>query len=285
VDDTKKRILGYGSSMLIAGALGYVAFVRQVRADVDTLVGAAEVQVRLAASMPADGRADLVRQTHEFLDNVEAQQADNLPARELRAQLFYLEERYGDAAAMYGWLQDSESATPQQRDLFALNRSRMLRAAGDASAAERVLNEHGPRFLEESAADSQIEKARVLAQLGRESEALEIIGRLAASAQAPMVLLTAGTFLEHHGMLAMADTAYQKAAGKDPLADYYRARLKLRESAYDTDLDLLERVMRAAGPRVRVLLQQDREAWAPCARSKRYKDLLGPVSKPARPGR
>lgn len=279
--------MGYGGGFLAGGAVWYLGFVhsRYVTADVDTLVGAAEVQVRLASTMRAEARGGLVRQAHEFLDDVEAQRHDYLPARELRAQLFYLEGQYAEAATLYGWLQEHESATPHQRDVFALNRSRMLRAAENPRAAERVLLGHRRAFLPQNEAESQIEMARVLADLGREKEAVDVIVRLAAESEASMVLLTAGLFLERHGRLRMADTTYQKAATKEPLADYYRARLKIRNLEYDSGLDLLERVMRAAGPRVRGLLRRDREAWSPCVGNKRFEDLLESAGKAARPGR
>ena len=121
----------------------------------------------------------------------------------------------------------------------------MLRAAGDAEAAERALNAHGQGFLAENAAKSQIERAHVLVDLGRKSEAVEAITRLAAEAEAPMVLLAAGLFLEGQGQAKAADTSYQKAARTEPLADYYRARLKVRNAEYDSGLDLLERAARS----------------------------------------
>ena len=293
MDDTKKRILGYGSGLLAAGVLSYLGFIQSHSAEVETLVGSAEVQIRLAASIPAidkhgkptAARVDLVRRVRQCLDDAEAQRPDYPPARELRAQLLYLEGRYADAAAVYGWLRRCESSTPRQRDVFVLNQSRMLRAAGDAKAAELALNAHGQGFLTENAAKSQIERAHVLMDLGRKSEAVEAMARLAAEAEAPMVLLAAGRFLEAQGQVKAADTAYQKAARTEPLADYYRARLKVRNAEYDIGLDLLERVMRVAGPRVRVLLRQDHKTWTPCRRSKRFSDLLGPVSRPAHPGR
>lgn len=287
MDDTKKRILGYGSGLVAGAVLVYLGFVhaRSMRADVETLVGSATVQVRLAASMSAEARRDLVRQAHQVLDDVEAQQQDHPQAGELRAQLFYLEGKYEDAAAVYAWLQQCKSATPEQRDLFVLNRSRMLRAAGKARSAAEVLDAYSPRFLTENAHKSQIERAYVLVDLGRKGEAVELMVKTAADTEAPMALLEAGLFLERQDKFEMADTAYQRAARKDPLVDYYRARLKVRNAEYDSGLDLLERVLRAAGPRVRTLLRRDREAWSSCASIKRFKDLLEPAGKSARPGR
>ncbi len=286
--------MSYGTGLLVAGALLYLGFVYapQVKADVGTLLGAVEMRLRLASSMPATGkdgtpvkaRADLVSQVHKLLDDAEAQQADYPPARELRATLLYLEGRYAEAAAIYAWLCQCESSTPEQRDLFALNQSRMLRAAGDAKGAERALDAHGQQFLAKNAAESRIERALVLVDLGRTGEAVESITRLAAETEAPMVLLAAGFFLERHGQVEVADSAYQKAASTEPIADYYRARLKVKRKEYDIGMDLLERAMRA-GARVRGLLRQDHEIWSPCARTKRFRDLLEPVSESARPGR
>ncbi|MHC4515297.1 MAG: hypothetical protein ACYTGW_18970 [Planctomycetota bacterium] len=295
MNSIEKRTLGYGTGLLVVGALLYLGFVhvRQVKADIDTLLGSAEMHVRLASSMPANGkdgkpleaRTDLIQQAREFLDDADAQRADYPPARELRAHLLYLEGRYADAAAIYAWLRQCESSTPEQRDLFVLNESRMRRAAGDASGAERALNAHKQEFLTRNEANSQIERAHVLVGLDRKAEAVEAIKQLAAETEVPMVLLSAGFFLERQGQADVADNVYRKAALAEPIAHYYRARLKVKRGQYDSGMDLLERAMCAAGSRVRGLLRQDHKIWSPCTRTKRFRDLLEPTSKSARPGR
>ena len=140
-------------------------------------------------------------------------------------------------------------------------------------------------FVNENSTESQIERAMVLRALGRKDEAVQIVTKVVKSSEDALTLVNAGLLLEGLENLQMADSAFTKAATTLPLGNYYRARLKIRKREYDSGLDLLERAMAVAERQVRILLGQDKEAWAACAGIERFQDLLTPGKAGVHPGR
>ena len=80
MNQTEKRFLGYGIGTALLAGFVYVGFVFEGEADTITLLSAAEVHTRLAASIPAVDekgvpnatRADLLVKARGFLERARA---------------------------------------------------------------------------------------------------------------------------------------------------------------------------------------------------------------------
>lgn len=148
--DLKRRVLGYGATVAVLSALFWVGFVYEASADAGTLLSSADVQLRLATSMPAadeDGRAFEARETllgevKSTLEEIEKQEPGLAITREYRAYLAFLEGRFDEAAALYEEQRGSRECSPEMRDQSVINQARMLRMAGRTAEARTVLERY-----------------------------------------------------------------------------------------------------------------------------------------------
>ncbi len=284
MSEKNKRFWGYGLTSLIVVTLCYLGFIRPVNADPDTLIGAAEVQIRMASTLPQSARGELLQTAGEFLDRVDEISPNSTDVGELRGMLHYLEGDYRKAAQVYAQASTWQDNSSERMEMAVLNRSRMLRAAGDAEAAWSVLQAYGS-FDEQRKFDSQIERVEVLVAMARGSEAFSLCQEMLPLAESPMARMQVARLLECQEKWQQADIIYAQAAAEEPEANYRRAMLKMRLGELDTGLDLLRLAVSAQESETRALLRQDREFWAAWAQTEGFSDLLYPRQQTAQPGR
>jgi tetratricopeptide (TPR) repeat protein len=290
--DTQRRFIGYGAGAAILGVLGYAGFVYESEADTMTLVGSAEVHLKLAKSMrefdgagnPNPVRQDLLVQARGFIDRARAQDPDVLACVEMDAYCWAQQREFATAAALYAKARRCADATPATRSADALNEVRMWRLAGQPQQSLELLERSQDKILSNDWAASQIEMVFLLSGLGRQDDAVGVAAEVAESSQDAVASVDAGLYLEEHGEGGLAAAAFERAAEQEPLANYYLARLKVRAGEFDTSLDLLRLVVASNRPQVKRLVELDSDVWNAVRDDARFRDLLA-VNKAARPGR
>jgi tetratricopeptide (TPR) repeat protein len=286
-----RRPIGYGASALVVAGLLWAGFVHEGSADVGTLLGSAEVQLRLAMSMPAKDKAgrplpareQLLREVSDLLDRIDARGDRPFESIELRAFLAYATGEPGRGAELYRQALAHPGCAAEYRADLLLNRCGLLAEAGEPEQALRELRAAEGGMNASERARSRLRQAEILDRIGRRGEARgAAIAVLEDSAVGPVRWIEAGRMLERLGDPAAAMRAYAQAAPGDPLAEYHLARLKVLAGEIDNGLTLLERAAAAAGPRVRDLVRRDRAAWESCAANARFQSVMQP-SEPAAP--
>jgi len=292
--DTGKRLIGYGVSCTVLAGLVYGGFIRTADPDVGTLLGAAEVQLRLAMSYPAHdkngapmaAREGLLVEIERLVDAVDEIEPGLFETLELRAYLAYAHGDNDRSIALYRQLEAHPGCREAYRTNLAFNRAGLLEEAGRPEEALASLQRSQGRMAADDRVRSQLRQARILDRLGRRPEARDLlVGITRAEATTPMRLLVAAHTLEELGALEEADAAYLRASADEPLANYYLARLKVRSGQIDKGLTLLERAVEAAGPKVRDFVRDDEADWAPCAEIERFKNVMNAAAAAAPPGR
>jgi tetratricopeptide (TPR) repeat protein len=285
-----RRALLYGGGTVLLLALVYGGFVYRADPDLGTLLSSIDVQLRLAAAMPATDRDGRPLAAREQL----LQQADGhlVTARHLAPQSPIVAEfegflcnQRGDhraAAAHYRRARTLPGCTPELRDTLIFNEARMLAAAGDAAAALAVFDANSSALQPVYQDQCRIESASLLHRVGRDTEAMQRLAPVLRSDR-PMAWFGAGRVYAELGRVDEADTALERAAATVPIADYDRARLKLAGGDVDSALRLLERAHRAAPAEVGRLLREDATVWQGLATDARFVRLTAPAS--ATPGR
>lgn len=293
MNDTKKRMIGYGLGSSVLAGLLFCGFAYAPDADSMTLLGSVEVHLKMAASIPVTDRngqpdsvrAKLLQDGRAFLARARKQEPELFLGLEYEAWLAGLDGDYRRAAAMYKRAQDGERATRETREADLLNETRMWRAAEDPKRAIEALDRWQGGFTAKNSDSSVVERMLALEDLGDGETAMELAEQLAAMAKKPMALLEAGHYLQRTGNLSVAEKAYAKAANSDPIANYYLAGLKVRAREFDIALELLTRSIAVEGPLVRDMLKRDSKTWKPVHGNERFKKLYLPASEAAARGR
>ena len=292
MNDTQRRLVGYGVSTVVLVALGYGGFVYQAEADTMSLLSFAEVHLKLAKSHPetdSEGNPNPIKQTllaqaREFIERARSQDPDFLPCVEMDAFCRAQEGRYVEAATLYASARESQGANPASRSSDTLNEVRMWRLAGQHTRAFELLESGADIIVPADEPASQIERVFVLSHLGREEEAVSIAAGVARSSEDPLASIDAGLYLEERGDEVLGATAYKRAAKGLPVANYYLARLKVRAGEYDSSLDLLKLAVASDRRQVKQLIELDTDVWDAIRKDARFKDLFT-VNTAAHPGR
>jgi len=168
MNDTTRRVCGYTVASAVVAALIYGGFVYKAEPDVLTLVSGAEMNLRMAASIPAVGadgapppvRLDLLEKARASLDHADQLAPGLAVVTEYRGCLACLEGDYQLAAGLYHALGERNDYPEDLRARAQINEARMLRIAGDPEAACALLeaNEFDESIRE--AATWELEKAR-----------------------------------------------------------------------------------------------------------------------------
>ena len=263
-----QRSLLYGGAIAVLVGLGFAISNSKTDADVNTLLGSVDVQLRLAYGIPAvdkqgnelTSRTQMIVDAEKYLDTIDRIQPDMAVATEFRGFAHMLRGQYVEAAAAYGRARQCKDCTQEQGDVLAFNQARMLARAGEG------------------------EKALSVFQQNRKAEAERSIDAVvAAAAVEPMAWLQAGREYEQLGRTEKAETAYLTASGNVPIADYHLARLKLEQGDVDKSLELLGRAVAAVPAEVRRLVQEEPDAWRAVQANARFQELT--VPRAATPGR
>lgn len=288
----QKRSLLYGSALVIAAGLGFAMANSNTEADVYTLLGSVDVQLRLAYGIPAKdkqgneltSRTQMIADAEQYLATIERLQPGLAVAAEFRGFAKMLRGDHAGAAAAYGAARLCKDCTPEQRDVLTFNQARMLAKAGQGEAALAVFGGAAKALDGRFGAQRAIEEAQILRNLGRKAEAEQRLDAVVQAAEVePMASLQAGIEFEQQGLLGKAELAFQTAAAAAPIADYHLARLKLRQGDVDKCLELLGRASVALPAEVRRLAQDEPDAWQGVAANARFQELTS--LRAAAPGR
>ena len=288
----QKRSLLYGTALSIAVGLGYAVANSSTDADVHTLLGSVDVQLRLAYGIPAQdkqgkeltSRTQMIADAEGYLATIERLQPGMAVATEFQGFAKMLRGDYVEAAAAYGKARQCRDCTEEQGDVLTFNQARMLAKAGQGDAALAVFGKAASRLDARFGAQRQIEEAGILRDLQRPAEAEQRLDAVVgAAAVEPMAALQAGQIYERLGRLDKAEQAFQRAAAAAPIGDYHLARLKLQQGQVDKSLELLGRASLALPAEVRRLVQQEPEAWQAVATNAKFQELT--TVRAAAPGR
>ncbi len=290
---TQKRILVYGLAAAVVGGLGWVGFVRHTPADLATLLGAIDNQLRLAYLLPEkdrDGRpfserAAMLDTVERMLDDAAAQDPRLACIEEYRGFLHRLRHEPRAAALCYRRARAMDECPAEMADTLVFNEARMLLAAGDHDGALQAFADHGDRLQPQWRAERDVERAGILAAAGRLDAAATAVEAVIAGAGAePMAAIRAGELMAEHGRTEVAERAYRAAATVSPVGTYRWATLKRDQGSADTAIELLERAAQAAPGQVASMIRADRDAWLQVVDGARIERLLE-SGEPAGPSR
>lgn len=287
-----KRTLLYGGAIAILAGLGFAVSNCNAEADVNTLLGSVDVQLRLAYGIPAvdkqgnelTSRTQMIGDAEKYLDTVDRIQPNMAVATEFRGFAHMLRGRYVEAAAAYGRARECKDCTQEQGDVLAFNQARMLARAGEGEKALAVFQQNATSLDRRFGGQRSIEEAAILRAMNRSAEAEQRIDRvLGAAFVEPMAWLQAGREYEQLGRTEKAEQAYSNCTGNVPIADYHLARLKLQQGDVDKSLELLGRAVAAVPAEVRRLVHEEPDAWRAVQANARFQELT--VPRAATPGR
>lgn len=292
MNELARRLLLYGGGIALGGGLLIAALTSRSDADVFTLLGSVDVQLRMAGSIPSvdkDGheltsRTKMIEDARQHLDTVERLHPGMAVAAEFRGFAHSLRGEFAEAAAEYARARSCQDCGAEQRDVLAFNEARMLAKAGRNEQALAVFATHAADIDKRWAAQRGIEEAQILRAMHRDPEAeARLDGLCAGETVEPLTMLQAGIEYELLGRLGKAETTLRRASEHAPIADYHLARLKLRAGDVDTSLQLLGRATAAVPAEVRRKVQNEPEAWRALAADPRFQELT--ALRAAAPGR
>jgi hypothetical protein len=224
----RRRLLLYVPATAAAAVLVWAGFVRVVEPDPWTQLGSVEIQLRLAAGMPErDKQGQPLEARATLLADARARLASTL--RELPQEAQVWEYR-----GFLAWL---------ERDYVAAARDY---ATARGFATDAVLREN---LLQN--------EARMLSLSDRADDAIRLLAGEGGATVAR------GQLAELIGTGDGAARIYEAARAREPVADYFLGRLKLRAGSAERAADHVERGLRTSGDQVRELLRSERAAWEP----------------------
>ncbi|MCK5944930.1 MAG: tetratricopeptide repeat protein [Planctomycetes bacterium] len=292
MNEPMSRALLYGGAVLAMGGIAVMWANTETEADVLTLLSSADVQLRMAHAIPEndldgeplDKRQDMIASAIEQLEIVERIQPGMAVTAEFRGFAHMLHGEFVEAAQCYGAARACEDCGDEQRDVLAFNQARMLAKAGQGDAALEIFRRNKGSLDERYGHQRRLEEAQILQRAGRAEEALERLRIVDADVDAsPLARLQAGQVYLDLGYVQEAGDALESIRNDVPIADYFLARLKLRQGDVDTAMELLERVNEARPAEVRQRLRDEAEAWSVVSQDARFQRLTMPL--PASPGR
>lgn len=285
---TQRRIAGYGTAAALAGSLLWAGYGREALADVQTLVSASEVQLRMASVMPERDqqgaklatREKLLADAEVMLGQARAQEPGLARIEELQGFLHGLRGRPIEAAACYRRARGLSECDTDMRDTLVFNEARMLARGGDGESALKVFAEHGDLLQEKWRAERELECAAILAGLGRRQDAeARLQPLLERVAEQPLPAARAGQLLEDWGRTEAAERVYTRAAEVSWFGTYRLALLKRRADQADRSLELLERAASSAPDQVRRLVREDWRHWQGLGDDARIRRITEPVEQ------
>lgn len=287
MNELQKRMVLYGAAAVALGGMGVAVMASVSEADAITLLSSVDVQLRLAHGIPAVDKlghplATRQRMIDEAVVNlaiIERQKPGMAIAAEFRGFAHMLDGQFQAAAACYGRARECLDCADEQRDVLAFNQARMLWKAGDAAGALRIFENNAAALDARFGHQRRIEQAEILARLGRTGEAVAGLETVLADAAAePMAWVQTGCELDRLDCLERAEAAFEMAVAHAPIANYFLARLKLRQGEVDNAYECLERAFAAAPADTRRLVREEPEAWQALAEDERFMQLAKPVA-------
>lgn len=292
MNDTEGRALLYGGAVALLAGIGVWWANTSNDADVATLLSGADVQLRMAYAIPAEGldgkpldkRADMITSAIGFLEDVERIEPGLAVTAEFRGFAHMLEGEYDEAARCYERARGCADVSEEQHDILAFNEARMWAKAGSRERALTVFAKYGSALDARFGDQRSLEEALILRELGRRDEAFQRLDAVMRKDDVmPMSRLQAGREYLHLGSYQQAEDALNSIRDEVPIADYHLAQLKLRQGEVDTSFELLTRASQARPAEVRRLLLDEAHAWSAVANDERFTQLTEPQA--ASPGR
>ena len=119
-----QRSLLYGGAIAVLVGLGFAISNSKTDADVNTLLGSVDVQLRLAYGIPAvdkqgnelTSRTQMIVDAEKYLDTIDRIQPDMAVATEFRGFAHMLRGQFVEAAAAYGRARQCKDCTQEQGD-------------------------------------------------------------------------------------------------------------------------------------------------------------------------
>lgn len=287
-----RRLALYGAAAAALGGLGIFALVAPAEADAMTLLGGADVQLRLAYSMPAvdkegkpvSTRKDLIDAAIGNLERVASLGAMPASTAEMRGFAASLQDDFVGAADWYDKARSCPDVEAEQKDVLAFNQARMLAKAGRPEAALACFARHAEALDRRFGHQRAIEEAAILADAGRRDEAGTRLAKVVKAADADVgARLQAGEVYARMGDVNEATNVLVQVAPEAPFANYVLAKLKLQRGEVDSGLDLLAKASNALPTEVKRALREDAHVWSVAAADVRYQAIAG--TQPAAPAR
>src|SRR5690349_19450686 len=282
--DLGKRCAGYGAAAAVAATLVWAGWIRYQPADIMTILGSVDTQLRMAYAIPATdkhgarltARDEMVADAGRRIEEAAALEPHLALVEEFRGFWHMLRGEPRQAAACYRKARGMQGCDADMADTLTFNEARMLQKAGDVQAALAVFAERGPGIQGKWHTELELEWADLLTEAGRRDEAATRLLPLCTVSEDPMTTVRAGELLVKLDRTQDAEVAFRNAGEVSPIGTYRLAVLKLTQGQSDRSMELLERARSAAPALVRKLVQQDRQTWAGMAADARIKQLLEP---------
>jgi predicted negative regulator of RcsB-dependent stress response len=280
MDDNQRRVWLYGVGGCVLAGLSYGGFFYEAEPELAQLLSSANVQLRLAYSIPAqDGDGQPVQARISLLDAAEQnllrarrQDPDSAVLVEFEGFLLHLRGDHAGAAERYRRAREMADAAAGQQATLCFNEARMRAQAGQVDVALTVLQESHDSFSPELQLQSRLEQAGYLMQLNRRTQAIDLLVQ-AAGMQAPMARVHAAKSLVQLGAADRAEAVLAQGLGSDGVAEYHLARLKLDQGDVDSSLQLLRGATQTAPAEVWRLVREDRDAWRGVEQDARFQEL------------
>lgn len=289
-----RRAALYGAAAPIVGGLLWSLFCYEPVPEFAQLLSQINANLRLAQSVPAidkDGNRvpahdQLLAAAERDIALANGERKDSAVLAEFDGFAKSLRGDFQSAAERYRFAQSLQDCTDEQRPVLAFNEARMLRRAGRPAECLQVLTAAQAWLPAGYATQARLERAEILAQQSRSETASSVALRKAAesllrevlAADSPMAWAQAGHVWLTLDNPAEAEAAWARASASVPVADGFRARLKLRQGDVDTALQLFERAANAAPAEMRRLVREDMAAWQAIAEDARFVRLVDPKS-------
>jgi tetratricopeptide (TPR) repeat protein len=287
-----KRVMLYGGALLVIGGIATAWANASTEADILTLLSGAQAQLQLAYVIPKNDlegeelteRANLIALANDQLERVDRIQPGMACTAEFRGFAHMLVDEFVEAASCYSIARKCADCDVESGAILAFNQARMLARAEKPAAALAVFDSSKGLIDQFYRHSRVLEQAEILAAVGRADDAVKLLDVLSMEDDVePMVWIKAAQQYEDMGRFKAAEQALLRARMDLPIADYYLARLKLREGDSDIGIELLERASKAHPTEVRQLLLEEADAWAAVSENVRFQELSKP--QPVAPGR
>ncbi len=278
--ENTRRVLAYSAAGLVLGGLAWGGWFRTVDADPDTLLSCAAMEMTVARTAPASPEGRKLREqslarAESFLHRAVAAANEDPKYHVVEGDLHALRGKPESALASYGSALSVDDCVPNEASMLLLRRAELLLGLDRPSEALEEARKAQSLGVSRFETKCELMAARAHLAQGRRDDALEWAARPASRGD-NAGSIEAAAWLESVGEFDAAAQNYRAGLASTHHADYCLARLKVRQSDFDTALDLLNRAISHDRPGVLRLVRQDKETWRACAEIEGFRELLSP---------
>lgn len=289
-----RRVGLYGAAALVLGGLVYGGFIYRVEPDVLTILGSADLYLRVAAILPENGkdgrplavREENLHRVEDAIAEVERREPGLSVSRQFSAYVAYLRKDHASALRLYGEALSARDFQEAQRPRILLDMAKLHQELKQDDQALQILA--GLKVGPAIAAEAALVQACILRGRNQVAEAAASLKALASvEVEQGGVLIECAQLLAELGELpAAAELAGRAATRCDAIGLYRIARLKFEAGQVDTALTMLDQAVRADSETVQATLKRDLAVWEPVRSDPRFQDIGKLNQQPAAaPGR